>query len=77
MNDDYKIHVGIRWVLYTDRYRYAEDRGCSQRQVSGRHIQNRCRICQEGRMLVREGLLSVREGLNGLLYKYQGQIFRY
>ena len=31
MNDDYKIHVGIRWVLYTDRYAYAEDRGCTQR----------------------------------------------
>lgn len=56
MNDDYKIHVGIRWVLYTDRYGFTEDRGCSQRQVSGRHIQDRCTICQEGRMLVREGL---------------------
>ena len=31
MNDDYKIHVGIRWVLYIDRYGYAEDRGYTQR----------------------------------------------
>ena len=55
--NDYKVHVGIRWVLYTDRYGYAEDRGCTQRQISGRLIQNRCTICQEGRLLVRERLL--------------------
>ena len=70
MNDDYKIYIGIRWVLYTDRYGFAEDRRYTQRQISGRHIQNRCTINQEGQLLEWEGL-------NGLFYRYQGQIFRY